>query len=432
MNTLHTRRHFLRTTFLGGAAAWTVPAFLERTFFAMDARAADSWVQTPLGHDSPILVVIQLAGGNDGLNTVIPLGADPYLRARPRLGISAEKALRIDDSTGLNPVLTGIRDLYGRGEAAIIQGVGYPNPNRSHFRSTDIWQTASDADQVVQDGWLGRYFDACCSGEDATSGIAIGDREPLAFEGRTPSSISFRQPGQLQLNAVDADEMDAMMGMEMSSGMETGTSGASIGHLPGSQGDMTASLDFLMRVAMDARMGADKIREVIGSFQTSVDFPKTRLGNDLALVARLIGGSMPTRVYYASQGGYDTHSNQDGTHTRLLSELDAALAAFAGEMRAQGNWSRVLVMTFSEFGRRVAENASGGTDHGAAAPLFVLGGGVRPGVHGMHPNLEKLDRGDLVHTTDFRRVYATILDRWLGAASHEILRQKYPTLGFLG
>jgi uncharacterized protein (DUF1501 family) len=430
--TLHTRRHFLRATFLGGAAAWTVPAFLERTFFSMDALAADAWTQTPDGRDAPILVVIQLAGGNDGLNTLIPLGADPYLRARPRLGIPADKALRLDDSVGLNPALAGLRDLYDRGEAAIIQGVGYPNPNRSHFRSTDIWQTASDADKVLRKGWLGRYFDACCAGEDATTGIAIGDREPLAFEGENPSGISFRQPDQLKLNAIEGEEMDAMLGMgEMEVESESNTSGASINLLPGSHAEGSGSADFLRRVALDARMGSDKIREVNAKFHTSISFPKTRIGNDLALIARLIAGSMPTRVYYASQGGYDTHTNQTGTHSRLLGELDAALSAFGREMRAQGNWSRVIVMTFSEFGRRVAENASGGTDHGAAAPLFVLGGRVRPGLHGAPPNLEKLDRGDLIHTTDFRSVYATVLDQWLHAPSEKILHRKFPHLNFL-
>jgi uncharacterized protein (DUF1501 family) len=436
--TLHTRRHFLRTTFLGGAAAWTIPAFLERTFFAMDAQAAQSLLPTPDGRDHPILIVVQLAGGNDGLNTLIPHGSDPYYRARPRLSVPAGKVLALNDDLGLHPSLTGLRSLYDDGYAALIQGVGYPNPNRSHFRSTDIWQTGSDAGQELSQGWLGRYFDACCAGEDATTGIAIGNREPLAFTGENAASISFNQPGSLRLQGIDAMEMDSMLAeAPMDGNDEPGLedmAGASIGALPGGNildSEGASNVDFLRRVAMDARMGSDTIRQVTNQFKASTPFPANRLGRDLELVARLIAGSMPTRVYYVSQGGYDTHSNQLNTHARLLAELDGALSALARELQAQGNWSRVLVMTFSEFGRRVAENASGGTDHGAAAPLFILGGGVRPGVHGRAPSLENLDRGDLIHTTDFRSVYATVLEQWLRAPSQQILHQKFPLVDFL-
>jgi uncharacterized protein (DUF1501 family) len=178
-------------------------------------------------------------------------------------------------------------------------------------------------------------------------------------------------------------------------------------------------------------MSSDKVRDITSKFTTTTTFPKTQLGNSLELVARLIAGSMPTRVYYVSQGGYDTHSNQQGTHERLLTDLDASLSAFLAEMKAMKCLDRVVVMTFSEFGRRVAENASGGTDHGAAAPLFVLGGGIRPGLYGKQPSLTQLDRGDLIHTTDFRSVYATLLEGWLKAPSRSILHGEFPTLSFL-
>lgn len=432
-STLHTRRNFLRTSFLGGAAAWTVPVFLERTFFALDAAAAESLVQTATGRDHPILLVVQLAGGNDGLNTLIPYSDDAYHSARPAIAVKANDVLPIDDALGLNPALSGLRGLYDEGLAAMIRGVGYPNPNRSHFRSTDIWQTASDANRVEGHGWVGRYFDACCSGEPSPSGIAIGKEEPLAFVGQEPKSISFSQPKELQFNASKASDPRALdeSFREMTSQDDAGSNeGASIGSLAGTQQEGDAG-DFLRRAAMDAQLSSDRVRDITSKYRTAAAFPNSRLGNDLALVAKLIAGGMPTRVYYASQGGYDTHGAQARTHTRLLGELDAALTAFISEMKSQKNLDRVVVMTFSEFGRRVQENANGGTDHGTAAPLFVLGGGIKGGLYGRQPDLIKLDKGDLIHTTDFRSVYATLLEKWLRAPSASILRKQFPTLGFI-
>ncbi|MEX1118138.1 MAG: DUF1501 domain-containing protein [Terrimicrobiaceae bacterium] len=432
--TFQTRRHFLRTSFLGGAAAWTVPAFLERTFFALDAAAAQTALQTATGRDHPILVVVQMAGGNDGLNTVIPYSNDAYYSARPRLAVPVSDLLKLDDHTGLHPGLAGLKSLYDEGLAAIVQGVGYPNPNRSHFRSTDIWQTATDADKVSHHGWIGKYFDACCAGEDPTVGVAIGKQEPLAFAAANPKGIAFNQPNQFRYQVTGSEDPQGVEDSIREMGAQhddENMSGASIGMLSGAQASGDAE-DFLRRTALDAQMSSDKVREVTSKFQVSNPFPKTQLGNGLELVARLIAGSMPTRVYYVSQGGYDTHSNQLGTHERLLKDLDAALSAFLAEMKSMGTLDRVVVMTFSEFGRRVAENASGGTDHGAAAPLFVLGGGVRAGLHGSHPSLTELNRGDLIHTTDFRSVYATLLEDWLHAPSRTILQQQFSKLPLLG
>ena len=183
--TLHTRRRFLRTSLLGAAASWTLPVFLEKTFFALDAMAADSLIQTATGKDGSILVVLQLAGGNDGLNMVVPFADDAYHRARPKLALPADTILRLNSYAGLNPKLTGLKSLFDDGHLSIIQGVGYPNPNRSHFRSTEIWQTASDADRIEREGWLGRYFDNCCVGADPTVGVAIGNEMPQSFTART-------------------------------------------------------------------------------------------------------------------------------------------------------------------------------------------------------------------------------------------------------
>ncbi len=194
--TLHTRREFLRTSMLGAAASWTLPVFLQKTFLTLDAMAADAAVQTATGKDGPILVVLQMAGGNDGLNTVVPFADDAYHKARPVIGIGADKILKVNDHIGLHPKLAGLKSLYDEGRLAILQGVGYPNPNRSHFRSTEIWQTASDAEKNENYGWLGKYFDSCCKGADPTVGVSIGNETPQAFSSPNPVGISFARPEQ--------------------------------------------------------------------------------------------------------------------------------------------------------------------------------------------------------------------------------------------
>jgi uncharacterized protein (DUF1501 family) len=429
-STLHTRRQFLRTGVLGGAVAWTLPVFLEKTFLTLDASAADSLIQTATGRDSPILIVLQMAGGNDGLNTVIPFADDAYRAARPKIGIPGDKALKLNDQMALHSKLSGLRGLYDDGHLAVVQGVGYPNPNRSHFRSTDIWQTASDADRVEGDGWIGRYFDACCQGADPTVGVSLGDQSPLAFSSATPTGVTLSAPEQFQFLSRNASDPEATREMfrEMS---DEDSTGASVGSLAGQAAGGGDVLDFLQRTSLDAQVSSDKILEITRASRSSVPYPGGKLAKDLNLVARLIGGGMPTRIYYVSQGGYDTHSGQAGGHERLLGDLDASLSAFLADLKAQGNFDRVMVMTFSEFGRRVAENNSGGTDHGTAAPLFVMGGGVKPGLYGQQPSLTELDKGDLIYNVDFRNVYATVLENWLKAPSDQILRGRFPTMPFL-
>ncbi len=426
--TLHTRRKFLRTGALGGAAAWTIPAFLEKTFFALDAAAAESAVQVATGKDSQILVVLQMAGGNDGLNMVVPYADDAYHAARPTLGIRGDRTLKINDYLGLHPKMTGLRGLYDGGNLALIQGVGYPNPNRSHFRSTDIWQTASDSNKVENKGWLGRYFDSCCEGEDPTVGVAVGGQAPLAFADKSGKGITLSRPEQFRFASSNAATDEAFR--EMNAG-DSDNEGGSVQSLAGSMSMNGDALDFVKRTALDAQVSSDKILAITRNTKPSSSYPQGKLASDLNLVGRLIAGGLPTRVYYVSQGGYDTHSGQAGSHEKLLGEMDAALSAFVADLKEQGNLDRVVVMTFSEFGRRVAENASGGTDHGAAAPMFVLGGGVKGGLYGAAPSLTKLEAGDLVHTVDFRKVYATVLDNWLHAPSEQILTRKFPPLSFI-
>lgn len=437
-DTLHTRRAFLRTSMLGAAAAWTVPVFLENTFLSLDAAAADAAIQTPTGRDSSILVVLQMAGGNDGLNTVVPFHDDTYYKARRTLAIPANRVLKIDDHIGLNPKLGGLKELYDAGNLAILQGVGYPNPNRSHFRSTEIWQTASDANKNEPYGWLGRYFDNCCKGAEPTVGVNIGGETPQAFASATPTGISFSRPEQYRWvnpeTGQDGESSESLYRQlnqpeeEMSVAASESNDGGSIGAIKGPRHSELSSLDFLQRTALDAQMSSDKVLEISRKYKASVEYPKGGLADSLNLVARMIAGGLATRVFYVSQGGYDTHTNQGNAHERLMGDLGAALAAFTKDLKAQGNFERVMLMTFSEFGRRVTQNASNGTDHGAAGPMFVLGGGVKAGLFGKHPSLTELNRGDLAFNVDFRSVYATVLEKWLQTPSQAVLGRKYPLL----
>lgn len=429
--TLHTRRHFLRTSILGGAMAWTVPAFLERTFFTLDAMAADSLIQTTTGKDGTILVVLQLAGGNDGLNTLIPYADDAYFRARPTLAIPAKNTLNLTDQLGLNSSLPGLKALYDEGQLSVIQGVGYPNPNRSHFRSTEIWHTAVDANKSDTQGWLGRYFDSCCKGDDPAVGVSIGKQPPQAFASPKPRGISFANPEQFRFDLNQSTNRKASEEFYRSVNDAEMMDGGSIGMLQGPNSSGGDTLDFLHRTALDAVVSSDKVLEITKRTKSSVPYPGGNLANSLNLVARLIGGGMSTRVYYVAQGGYDTHSNQLGAHERLMKDLDTSITAFVADLKEQGNFDRVLLMTFSEFGRRVAENGSGGTDHGAAAPMFIAGGAVKAGIHGKAPSLTTLNDGDLIHTVDFRSVYASVLSNWLNAPVEPILKRKFPTLPFV-
>lgn len=433
--TLHTRRRFLRTSLLGAAASWTLPIFLEKTFFALDAMAADSLTQFPTGKDGTILVVLQMAGGNDGLNMVTPFADDAYHRARPKLALPANKILRLNSYAGLNPRLTGLKSLFDDGHLAVIQGVGYPNPDRSHFRSTEIWQTASDANKTEREGWLGRYFDNCCAGADPTVGVAISTETPQAFTARTPTGVVFSRPGQFRFNsspergpAKNSEEAFYRQLLQPNDEAIAAPEGGSIGAISGATASDLSTADFLQRTALDAQISSDKILSIARRSKSAVPYPHGQLANSLSLIARMIGGGLTTRVYYASQGGFDTHAGQEHAHEHLMTELNDALAAFVADLKHQGNFERVLLITFSEFGRRVAENANGGTDHGAAAPMFVLGGRVKPGLFGKYPSLTELDKGDLKFNTDFRSVYASVLEQWLRAPSTAVLGRKFPLL----
>ena len=436
--TLKTRREFLRTTVLGSALSWTVPTFLANTFSALHAAAADSTTQIATGKDSTILVVLQMAGGNDGLNTVAPWSNDYYHKARPQIGLKPNDILKINDDLALHKSLTGFKELYDAGQLGIVQGVGYPNPNRSHFRSTEIWQTASDSNRFENTGWLGRYFDNTCSGCDPAIGVAIGKQMPQAFASKNPTGVCFDNPNNYRFKSGDRRAPGEMMDATEESYRKLNqaddsageNSGGTIAAITGAAVQNGSPLDFIERTAMDAQVSSDEVRAVANRVQNKATYPTSQLANSLKLVARLIGGGMATRIYYVSQGGYDTHTNQVPTQERLLRELGDSVKAFTEDMKAQGNMSRVLVMTFSEFGRRVAENANGGTDHGAAAPMFIFSEKVKAGLLGKYPSLAPGDlfQGDVKYTVDFRCVYAAVLEQWLKTKSAPVLGRQFQPL----
>jgi uncharacterized protein (DUF1501 family) len=434
---LCTRREFLRTSALGGAVAWTIPTFLANTFASLHAEAKDA--NHPVtGKDGTILVVLQMAGGNDGLNTVVPYSNEYYQKARKRIGLSAKQVLKINDTVGLHPNLDGFKGLYDAGNLGIVQGIGYPNPNRSHFRSTEIWQTASDAQKFEAYGWIGRYFDNACKGADPTVGINIGNQMPQAFSAKRPMGVSVESPKNYRFVTSEhakSGEMDAeeRSYREMNGFEHMDADGGSIAAVHGPTKHVGSPLDFIERTALDAQVSSDKILAISRKFENRAKYPTSQLANSLKLVAQMIGGGLPTRIFYVSQGGYDTHANQLNAHERLMRDLGDSVKAFVEDLKGQGNFERVLVMTFSEFGRRVAENANNGTDHGAAAPMFVIGNKIKSGLLGAYPSLAPADlvNGDLKYTTDFRTVYAAVLEKWLKTNSEPILGTKFTPLNLV-
>jgi uncharacterized protein (DUF1501 family) len=442
MSQSHTRRVFLQRGLTLVSAAVTVPTFIDSTVWAMADPMDVKRTQQDSGADGKILVVVQLSGGNDGLNTVIPYADDAYHRARPALAKREADVLKLNNYLGLNSSLTHLKGLYDEGLVSVIQGVGYPNPNRSHFRSMDIWHSAIPEKETTTSGWLGRYFDATCAGEDPHAGIAIGDTAPLAMKGEKITPLSFERPENYRYNGKDEDRYEKLnspigggTGFQPVSaeaakdehGLKTratNTSKDSKIITPGSQ------LEFLTRTAMDAQVSSDRITNIVNTYQTRAEYPRNEFGNGLRTIAAMIRGNLPTRVYYVSLGGFDTHANQAGRHDQLMTQFSQGVGAFWNDMKEQKNEQRVLMMCFSEFGRRVDQNASQGTDHGAAAPMFLVGPAVqkKAGLVGQHPSLTKLDQGDLIYNIDFRNVYATVLQDWLDTPSKPILGQQFKTM----
>ncbi|MFM9064533.1 MAG: DUF1501 domain-containing protein, partial [Pirellula sp.] len=358
-----------------------------------------------------ILVVIQLSGGNDGLNTVVPYRDELYAKARPKLGIPTSQVIKLNDDLGLHPALRAIETQLSEDRFSIIQGVGYPSPNRSHFESMDIWHSCHPKKDRSQSGWLGRWLTEQSSGATSDSpAIHLGSEPlPLACQERGVQVPSLASLEQMRLKAKLEAGQDKEMQQE--SGSKTQESGS--------------LLDFVSTSTVSALQVSQRLDTILAQPDASGDFPKTGLGEKLRAVSRLILSGLKTRVYYVTLDGFDTHANQPDVHASLLKQWADALTAFLSRLEQTGQRERVLVMTFSEFGRRVSENASLGTDHGAAAPMFLAGPKLPKAIHGIQPDLSDLEDGDLRYKIDFRSVYASVLERWMWTDSRRALDGDY-------
>ena len=401
-----TRRDFLKTSTLLGFGA-TVPAFLGHA-----ARAAGG-----KGAKETILVVVQLTGGNDGLNTVIPFKNDLYAKYRPAIGIPKDKVFQINQDIGVHPGLTAFGKLLkDDAAAAIVQGVGYPNPDQSHFRSMDIWQAGSTA-KTLTEGWIGKALKA--KTVPAFHVAAENEAAPLALAGAPARVPSITSLADFQLKFGAASGTDKTQQKKLLEDVSKGSP---------SEPNL---LDFVRRTAVDTYATSDKLAAIGKNYEPKSPYPVTPFANRLKLAAQLIDAGIGARIFYVSLEGFDTHAGQGGAtgvHANLLTTLGDGLAAFYRDLKERGHGERLAIMTFSEFGRRAKENGSQGTDHGSGAPMLLVGGKLKAGVIGGHPDLEKLEDGNLKHLIDFRQVYATVLDQWLGIDSAKLLGEQYKKL----
>lgn len=398
-----TRREFLATGLGTVGIGCGAPLFLVRSALA-----------GPSERDAgAVLVVLQLGGGNDGLSSVVPLRNDDYRRLRRATRIDEREVLKISDEAGLHPNLTGFRDLLDARALAIVQSVGYPNPNLSHFHSMDIWHAADPKGRRTEAGWLGRAVDFL-GGEEPNPvlSVAIGSgAAPLAVEGERHRGLCFQQPNNFRFNAGRGERTreDAYRALQQA----------------GPRIADNDALQFVTRTSVAANASSERIRELAAKRIGKSQYPATPLGRSLETVGALIAGGLETRIYYVIHGGFDTHAGQRGRHDRLMQQMSEAVVAFQRDLLAQGNADRVLTMAFSEFGRRAQENGSGGTDHGTAGPMFLIGPRVKPGLHGAAPSLADLDKGNLKFSVDFRQVYAAILERHLEVRAKTVLGDDY-------
>lgn len=392
-----------RREFLGGTVACglALPPFLKR------AAAAAPKADQP-GGDETVLVVVQLSGGNDGLNTVVPFADPEYRRQRPKLGLRTDDLLKVDEELGLHPALQGFADLLEQTRLSIVQGVGYPNATRSHFESMDVWHRATP-DETEKFGWLGRAR-ARLGGNGAV--YVGGNDSPLALFNATGNPLTVQSLAEHQLPLTG--ERGRRVRAALDELVADGTPG---GH----------ELLEIARSASKSMLDAEKrFRRASETSRSASAWPNSGLAKRLEVIAQLLRADSPERIFYTSLDGFDTHSGQAPAHERLLREVAEAIAAFQRDLESQGQHRRVLILTFSEFGRRVKENGSEGTDHGAASQMFLVGEGLRGGPIGDHPSLTDLDQGDLKFHTDFRSVYQTILEDWLRAPGRDVLLGDFP------
>jgi uncharacterized protein (DUF1501 family) len=381
---------------------------------------AQALTQAPLpglpGAAERVLVLVNLQGGNDGLNCIVPHGDDRYYQMRPSIAVPRSDVLAINERIGFNPQMRSFKLMYDKGMIAVVQSVGYPNPDHSHFRSTEIWQTAVP-DKYEHTGWLGRYLDGANLPKDNLfNGVALAQVLPEVLVGNrvdVPAIAQVRGYGLLSDRNKDAR---ATYGRVVNDASLPFTS---------------PYLAHVMEIEDHAQKGSEELPKLIAGYKPAGSYPATPIGRSLALAAQIVGSKTGTRVLYVQHGSFDTHVGQKPTQDRLLAEFSDAVKAFYDDLAAHGNDKRVLTMTFSEFGRRIEENASRGTDHGEASPLFLIGGGVKGGVYGSYPDLGNTNMGNVRFDTDFRSVYATVLERWLGQPSQKVLQGAFATLPML-
>lgn len=389
------RRTFLKSTSLASTAT-LMPGFLSKLHADLSGKR--------------ILVILQLSGGNDGLNTFIPFQDDLYYKNRPRLGIKADEVLKVTDSQGFHPALDGLRVLFDEGLISVINSVGYPNPDRSHFRSMDIWHSGRLSEREAT-GWLGRYLDHTCANCAPHSAIEIGQSLSIAVQGAYQKALVMQSLQRL------SKSVNSKLHQHLSSQQSD---------------DGNISVDYMYKTLTETRISAQYLQEKLAGNRAGTGYPEGPLGNDLRTVSNLILAGCETSVYYISLSGFDTHVNQANPHERLLKQVGSGLKAFYDDMRLHGLSRDVSVLCFSEFGRRVKQNASGGTDHGAGNNLFVISEHLtRPGFFNGSPDLRDLDDGDVRYQVDFRDIYADVLERWLDVSPHEILGKEPTPVGLL-
>ena len=396
---MNQRRTFLKASALISMSP-LVPGFIDRTAGGDEPDV-----------DKPIIVVVEMNGGNDGLNTVIPYGQRGYRKVRPTIRIDKDRLLGIDDEVGLNPAMVGFKELYDDGKLAIVNSVGYPNPNRSHFESMAIWHSADlKGTRANGNGWLGQYLDESAPAEriDLDGWYVGAGTVPPALVNRRSQIASVERLQELQFRSLKTAKRASQLG--------NGSSDIS---------------SFVSRCMTNSFASAEHLESLMKSKTTDVRFPATALGKKLSIVSRLIRSGAGSRTYYTIQAGYDTHASQLGSHANLLGELSSSIKAFMDDLKQAKLDQQVVVLAFSEFGRRVEENQSQGTDHGTAGPVFIAGTKVNGGLYGEVPNLSDLEQGDLKVKLDFRQVYGTLLEKWLKVESDKVLKKKYESLEFI-
>ena len=417
-----TRRSLIGRGALLVASGFLAPSFITRTAMALDGPSS---ALGPVALDSSkknrILVVLQLSGGNDGLNTLIPFADPNYSQLRPSLGFAANEVLHLTDSVGLNPNLSKLKTMYDQGKVAVVQGVGYPNPNRSHFRSMDIWHSARP-DTFERSGWLGRYVSACeCARDNALPAISVGDQLNTMFWTDTTLVPAVASIGAFSFLTDTKYKNDRTFQMR------------TLQNIYSQAGNWSAYEGLIRRGTLQALAGSDELQKVAASYQSPVQYPANNgLANQLKMVAQVIAGNLGTRLFSVSMGGYDTHANQKPTQDKNLAQLGDALEAFMQDLANMQQQDNVVIMAFSEFGRRVKQNGSGGTDHGTAEPMFIIGNKVQGGLYGTYPSLSDLDNnGDLKFNADFRSVYAGVLKDVVGADPAPILAGSFDPISVM-